>query len=237
MARRGKRYIALKEMVERGKLYSPKEAISLVKKLANAKFNESIDVAIRLGVDPRHADQQVRGTALLPHGTGKEKRVLVFAQGEKADEAKAAGADYVGGLELIEKIQNEGWLDFDVTIATPDMMRHVSRLGKILGPRGLMPSPKTGTVTNDVGTAVKEIKSGRIEFKVDRYGIIHAPIGRASFSEDQLYENFQALLSAIVKAKPAAAKGQYIRSIAVSPTMGPSVKVDPNVAQRELTVE
>ncbi|MBC7331783.1 MAG: 50S ribosomal protein L1 [Synergistetes bacterium] len=237
MARRGKRYIALKEMVERGKLYSPKEAISLVKKLANAKFNESIDVAIRLGVDPRHADQQVRGTALLPHGTGKEKRVLVFAQGEKADEAKAAGADYVGGLELIEKIQNEGWLDFDVTIATPDMMRHVSRLGKILGPRGLMPSPKTGTVTNDVGTAVKEIKSGRIEFKVDRYGIIHAPIGRASFSEDQLYENFQALLSAIIKAKPAAAKGQYIRSIAVSPTMGPSVKVDPNVAQRELTVE
>ncbi|MDK2872209.1 MAG: large subunit ribosomal protein [bacterium] len=237
MARRGKRYIALKEMVERGKLYSPKEAISLVKKLANAKFNESIDVAVRLGVDPRHADQQVRGTALLPHGTGKEKRVLVFAQGEKADEAKAAGADYVGGLELIEKIQNEGWLDFDVTIATPDMMRHVSRLGKILGPRGLMPSPKTGTVTNDVGTAVKEIKSGRIEFKVDRYGIIHAPIGRASFSEDQLYENFQALLSAIIKAKPAAAKGQYIRSIAVSPTMGPSVKVDPNVAQRELTVE
>lgn len=237
MARRGKRYLALKDMVEKGKLYSSKEGVSLAKKLANAKFNESIDVAIRLGVDPRHADQQVRGTALLPHGTGKEKKVLVFAQGEKAEEAKAAGADYVGGLELIEKIQNEGWIDFDATIATPDMMRHVSRLGKILGPRGLMPSPKTGTVTNDVGMAVKEIKSGRIEFKVDRYGIVHATIGKASFSEDQLYENFQALLSAIIKAKPPAAKGQYIKSIAISPTMGPSVKIDPNIAQKELSVE
>ncbi|MCS7233350.1 MAG: 50S ribosomal protein L1 [Synergistetes bacterium] len=237
MARRGKRYLALKDIIEKGKLYSSKEGISLVKKLANAKFNESIDVAIRLGVDPRHADQQVRGTALLPHGTGKEKKVLVFAQGEKAEEAKSAGADYVGGLELIEKIQNEGWIDFDATIATPDMMRHVSRLGKILGPRGLMPSPKAGTVTNDVGMAVKEIKSGRIEFKVDRYGIVHATIGKASFSENQLYENFQALLSAIIKAKPPAAKGQYIKSIAISPTMGPSVKIDPNIAQKELAVE
>lgn len=237
MAKRGKRYLALKEQVERGKLYSVKEAVSLVKKLANAKFNETIDAAIRLGVDPKHADQQVRGTALLPHGTGKEKRVLVFAQGEKAEEAKAAGADYVGGLELVEKIQNEGWVDFDATIATPDMMRHVSRLGKILGPRGLMPSPKTGTVTNDVGTAVKEIKSGRIEFKVDRYGIVHTPIGKASFSEEQLYDNFKALLSAIIKAKPPAAKGQYIKSIALSPTMGPSVKIDPNLAQKEVATE
>ncbi len=237
MARRGKRYLALKDLIEKGKLYSVKEAISLVKKLANAKFNETIDAAIRLGVDPKHADQQVRGTALLPHGTGKERRVLVFAQGEKAEEAKAAGADYVGGLELVEKIQNEGWLDFDATIATPDMMRHVSRLGKILGPRGLMPSPKTGTVTNDVGTAVKEIKSGRVEFKVDRYGIVHTPIGKASFSEEQLYDNFKALLSAIIKAKPPAAKGQYIKSIALSPTMGPSVKIDPNLAQKEVGSE
>jgi len=237
MPKRGKRYRALKELVEKGKLYSPKEAIALVKKLANAKFDETIDAAIRLGVDPRHADQQVRGMAILPHGTGKEKKVLVFAQGEKAEEAKAAGADYVGGMELIEKIQKEGWLDFDATVSTPDMMRHVSRLGRILGPRGLMPSPKTGTVTNDVASVVKEIKSGRVEFRVDKYGIVHVPIGKASFSEDQLYENFRALLSAVIKAKPPAAKGQYIKSIALSPTMGPSVKIDPNVAQKEIVLE
>lgn len=230
MARRGKRYEDAAKLVERGRLYDPEEAVRLVKAVARAKFDETVEAAVRLAVDPKHADQVVRGTVVLPHGTGRPVRVLVFAKGEKAKEAEAAGADYVGAEELIQRIQQEGWTDFDVAVATPDLMGQVGRLGRILGPRGLMPNPKAGTVTFDVGRAVKEIKAGKIEFRVDKAGIVHAPIGKASFPEAALLENFAALLDAVVRARPAAVKGQYIRSIALSPTMGPSVRVDPTRA-------
>ncbi len=228
MAKRGKRYLQLLSLIEKGKMYSPKEAVSLVKKLATAKFDETINLAVRLGVDPRHADQQVRGTVVLPYGTGKSKRVLVFAEGEKAQEAREAGADYVGGEELVKQIEG-GWLDFDVAIATPDIMGTLkipSRLGKILGPRGLMPNPKTGTVTNDIAKAVKEYKAGRVEFRTDRYGIVHVPIGKASFSEEALYKNLMTVLGVLLRLKPAAAKGQYFKSINISPSMGPSISID-----------
>lgn len=228
MAKRGKRYQQLLSLIEKGRLYSPKEAVSLVKKLATAKFDETINLAVRLGVDPRHADQQVRGTVVLPYGTGKEKKVLVFAEGEKAQEAREAGADYVGGEDLVKQIES-GWLDFDVAIATPDIMGTLkipSRLGKILGPRGLMPNPKTGTVTNDIAKAVKEYKAGRVEFRTDRYGIVHVPIGKASFSEEALYKNLMTVLGTLLRLKPAAAKGQYFKSIYISPSMGPSVPID-----------
>ncbi|MFN3284900.1 MAG: 50S ribosomal protein L1 [bacterium] len=227
MARRGKRYEDAAKLVDRTRLYDPEEAMRLVKAVARAKFDETVEAALRLAVDPKHADQVVRGTVVLPHGTGRAVRVLVFAKGDKAKEAEAAGADYVGAEDLIQRIQQEGWTDFDVAVATPDLMGQVGRLGRILGPRGLMPNPKAGTVTFDVGRAVREIKAGKIEFRVDKAGIVHAPIGKASFSEQALLENFAALLDAVVRARPAAVKGQYIRTIALSPTMGPSVRVDP----------
>lgn len=227
MARRGKRYEDAAKLVDRTRLYDPEEAVRLVKAVARAKFDETVEAALRLAVDPKHADQVVRGTVVLPHGTGRAVRVLVFAKGDKAKEAEAAGADYVGAEDLIQRIQQEGWTEFDVAVATPDLMGQVGRLGRILGPRGLMPNPKAGTVTFDVGRAVREIKAGKIEFRVDKAGIVHAPIGKASFPEQALLENFAALLDAVVRARPAAVKGQYIRSIALSPTMGPSVRVDP----------
>lgn len=225
MARRGKRYEDAAKLVERRRLYEPEEAIRLVKATARAKFDETVEAALRLSVDPKHADQVVRGTVVLPHGTGRPVRVLVFAKGDKAKEAEAAGADYVGAEDLIQKIQG-GWTEFDVAVATPDLMGQVGRLGRILGPRGLMPNPKAGTVTFDVGRAVREIKAGKIEFRVDKGGIVHAPIGKASFSEQALLENFAALVDAVVRARPPAAKGQYIRTIALSCTMGPAVRVD-----------
>ena len=203
------------------------EAVSLVKKTAVAKFDETVEAHVRLGVDGRHADQQVRGAVVLPHGTGKTVRVLVFAKGEKVAEAEAAGADYVGGDELIPKIQNEGWLDFDVVVATPDMMGVVGRLGRVLGPKGLMPNPKAGTVTMDVTKAVNDIKAGKIEYRLDKANIIHVPVGKASFSEEQLNENFNTLMDAIIKAKPASAKGTYMKSVTITSTMGPGVKVNP----------
>ncbi len=227
MARRGKRYEDAAKMVDRTRLYDPEEAVRLVKALSRAKFDETVEAALRLSVDPKHADQVVRGTVVLPHGTGRRVRVLVFAKGDKAKEAEAAGADYVGAEDLVQKIQQEGWTDFDVAVATPDLMGQVGRLGRILGPRGLMPNPKAGTVTFDVGRAVREIKAGKIEFRVDKAGIVHAPLGKISFREQALLENFAALVDAVVRARPAAAKGQYIRTIALSPTMGPSVRVDP----------
>lgn len=226
MAKRGKRYQEAAKLVDRSNLYSVDEALELVKKAATAKFNETVEVALKLGVDPRHADQQVRGTVVLPHGTGSDVRVLVFAKGEKAKEAEDAGADYVGAEELAEKIQG-GWLDFDVAIATPDMMGVVGRLGRILGPRGLMPNPKTGTVTFEVATAVEESKAGKVEFRVNREAGMHVPIGKASFEVAQLRDNFYALLGAIIKSKPAAAKGTYLRKVSVSSTMGPGVRVNP----------
>ncbi|MGB9814301.1 MAG: 50S ribosomal protein L1 [Thermovenabulum sp.] len=226
MAKRSKAYQEALKLVDRTKLYDPKEAMELVLQTANKKFDETIEVAVRLGVDPRHADQQVRGTVVLPHGTGKTKRVLVFAKGEKAKEAEEAGADIVGAEDLIAKIES-GFLDFDVAVATPDMMGAVGKLGKILGPRGLMPNPKAGTVTFDVAKAVKEIKAGKIEYRVDKTGIIHAPIGKKSFGAEKLLENFRALMESIIKAKPAAAKGQYIKSVVVSSTMGPGIKINP----------
>ena len=213
--------------VDRTKLYDPEEAIALVKKTAVAKFDETIEAHIRTGCDGRHADQQIRGAVVLPHGTGKKVRVLVFAKNAKADEAAAAGAEYVGAEELIPKIQNEGWLDFDVVVATPDMMGVVGRLGRILGPKGLMPNPKAGTVTMDVTKAVQDIKAGKIEYRLDKTNIIHVPIGKASFTEEQLAENFQTLMGAINKAKPSTLKGQYLRSVTVAPTMGPGVKINP----------
>lgn len=226
MAKRSKAYQEALKLVDRTKLYDPKEAMELVLQTANKKFDETIEVAVRLGVDPRHADQQVRSTVVLPHGTGKTKRVLVFAKGEKAKEAEEAGADIVGAEDLIAKIEG-GFLDFDVAVATPDMMGAVGKLGKILGPRGLMPNPKAGTVTFDVAKAVKEIKAGKIEYRVDKTGIIHAPIGKKSFGAEKLLENFRALMESIIKAKPAAAKGQYIKSVVVSSTMGPGIKINP----------
>ena len=225
--KRGKKYVEAAKAVDRANLYETEEAISLVKKTAVAKFDETIEAHIRTGCDGRHADQQIRGAVVLPHGTGKTVRVLVFAKNAKADEAQVAGADFVGAEELIPKIQNEGWLDFDVVVATPDMMGVVGRLGRVLGPKGLMPNPKAGTVTMDVTKAVQEIKAGKIEYRLDKTNIIHVPIGKASFTEEQLNENFQTLIDAIIKAKPAAAKGQYIRSATLTSTMGPGVKLNP----------
>ena len=224
--KKGKRYTEAAKLVDRATTYDAAEAVSIVKKSASAKFDETIECHIRLGVDGRHADQQVRGAVVLPHGTGKTVRVLVFAKGAKVDEAQAAGADFVGGEELIPKIQNEGWLDFDVVVATPDMMGVVGRLGRVLGPKGLMPNPKAGTVTMDVTKAIVDIKAGKIEYRLDKANIIHVPIGKASFSEEQLADNFQTLMDAINKAKPSAAKGQYLRSVTIASTMGPGVKLN-----------
>ena len=223
--KRGKKYVEAAKNVDRQKQYDTAEAIAIVKKNATAKFDETIEAHIRTGCDGRHADQQIRGAVVLPNGTGKEVKVLVFAKGDKLTEAEAAGADFVGGDELIPKIQNDGWLDFDVVVATPDMMGVVGRLGKVLGPKGLMPNPKAGTVTMDVTKAVKDIKAGKIEYRLDKSNIIHVPVGKASFTEEQLQQNFDALMDAIVKAKPSTLKGQYLRSITLAPTMGPGVKV------------
>ena len=224
--KRGKKYVEAAKLVDRATLYDVNEAVSIVKKASSAKFDETVEAHIRTGCDGRHADQQIRGAVVLPHGTGKNVRVLVFAKNDKADIAKEAGADYVGAEELIPKIQNEGWLDFDVVVATPDMMGVVGRLGRILGPKGLMPNPKAGTVTMDVTKAVNDIKAGKIEYRLDKSNIIHVPIGKASFTEEQLTDNFQTLIDAVVKAKPAAAKGQYIKSLVVASTMGPGVKLN-----------
>ena len=221
----GKKYVEAAKLVDRAAVYEPAEAIALVKKTATAKFDETIEINIRTSCDGRHADQQIRGAVVLPAGTGKKVRVLVFAKGAKLDEAQAAGADYVGGQELLPRIQNDGWLDFDVVVATPDMMSVVGRLGRILGPKGLMPNPKAGTVTMDVTKAINDIKAGKIEYRLDKSNIIHCPIGKASFSEEQLLSNYNALIDAIVKARPAAVKGQYIKSISLATTMGPGVKV------------
>ena len=221
----GKKYTESAKLIDRATSYEPAEAIALVKKTATAKFDETVEVHIRTGCDGRHAEQQIRGAVVLPNGTGKTVRVLVFAKGDKVAEAESAGADHVGGDELIPKIQNEGWLDFDVVVATPDMMGVVGRLGKVLGPKGLMPNPKAGTVTMDVAKAIADIKAGKIEYRLDKTNIIHCPVGKASFSEEKLSENFDALMEAIVKAKPSALKGQYLRSISLSTTMGPGVKV------------
>ena len=224
--KKGKRYAEAAKLVDRATTYDVAEAVSIVKKSASAKFDETVECHIRLGVDGRHADQQVRGAYVLPHGTGKTVKVLVFAKGTKVDEAQAAGADFVGGEELIPKIQNEGWLDFDVVVATPDMMGVVGRLGRVLGPKGLMPNPKAGTVTMDVTKAIADIKAGKIEYRLDKANIIHVPIGKASFTEEQLSDNFQTLIDAINKAKPSAAKGQYLRSVTIASTMGPGVKLN-----------
>ena len=224
---KGKRYVESAKLVDRTNLYDVEEAVSIIKKTANAKFDETIEAHIKLGVDGRHADQQVRGAVVLPHGTGKKVRVLVFAKGDKVEEAQAAGADFVGGQELVPKIQNEGWLDFDVVVATPDMMGVVGRLGRVLGPKGLMPNPKAGTVTMDVTKAVNDIKAGKIEYRLDKTNIIHVPVGKASFTEEQLADNFHTLMGAIVKAKPAAAKGQYLKSVTITSTMGPGIKLNP----------
>ena len=224
--KRGTKYIEAAKLIERGNLYEKEEAVALVKKAATAKFDETIEAHIRTGCDGRHAEQQIRGAVVLPHGTGKSVKVLVFAKGDKAEEAKAAGAEYVGAEELIPKIQNEGWFDFDVVVATPDMMGVVGRLGRVLGPKGLMPNPKAGTVTMDVTKAVNDIKAGKIEYRLDKTNIIHVPIGKASFSEADLADNFQTLIDAINKARPATLKGQYLRSVSVAPTMGPGVKLN-----------
>ncbi len=226
MANKGKKYQDSTKLVEKAKLYDPSEALSLVVQTAKAKFDETIEAHIRLGVDSRHADQQVRGAIVLPNGTGKSMRVLVIAKGDKADEATAAGADYVGAEDYIEKIQKENWFDFDVIVTTPNMMGLLGRLGRVLGPKGLMPNPKAGTVTMDIGKAVKEAKAGKIEYRLDKTNIIHCPIGKASFGAEKLQQNFDALLGAVIKARPAAAKGQYIKSCVVASTMGPGIKIN-----------
>ena len=223
----GKKYLEAAKAVDRTTLYDPADAISTVKKLATAKFDETIEVHIKTGCDGRHADQQIRGAVVLPHGTGKQVRVLVFAKGAKADEAAAAGAEFVGEEELVPKIQNEGWFDFDVVVATPDMMGVVGRLGRVLGPKGLMPNPKAGTVTMDVTKAIQDIKAGKIEYRLDKTNIIHVPVGKASFTEEQLADNFQTLIDAINKARPAAVKGQFLKSVTITSTMGPGVKINP----------
>ena len=225
--KRGKKYVEAAKLIERGNLYDKEEAVALVKKSAVAKFDETIEAHIRTGCDGRHADQQIRGAVVLPHGTGKKVRILVFAKDAKAEEAKAAGADYVGAEDLIPKIQNEGWFEFDVVVATPDMMGVVGRLGRVLGPKGLMPNPKAGTVTMDVTKAVNDIKAGKIEYRLDKTNIIHVPLGKASFTEEQLADNFQTLIDAIMKAKPAAVKVQYLKSVTLTSTMGPGVKINP----------
>ncbi|WP_333871774.1 50S ribosomal protein L1 [Desulforamulus putei] len=227
MPKEGKKLQEARKQYDRNTLYEPLEAMELVKKTAPAKFDETVEVAFRLGVDPRHADQQLRGAVVLPHGTGKSKTVLVFAKGEKAKEAEAAGADFVGAEELVEKIQG-GWLGFDVAIATPDMMGMVGKLGRILGPRGLMPNPKTGTVTFEVGAAVRDAKGGKITYRTDKVGIVHAPIGKVSFDAQKLAENFKTLADTLIRVKPATAKGQYMKSITVSSTMGPGIRINPN---------
>lgn len=224
--KRGKKYTEAAKLVDRAVQYEVAEAISLIKKTAVAKFDETVEAHIRLGVDGRHADQQVRGAVVLPHGTGKSVRVLVFAKGDKAAEAEAAGADYVGGEELIPRIQNEGWFEFDVVVATPDMMGVVGRLGRVLGPKGLMPNPKAGTVTMEVTKAVNDIKAGKIEYRLDKANIIHCPVGKASFTEEQLADNFNTLMEAIIKAKPSSAKGTYLKSVTIATTMGPGIKVN-----------
>lgn len=226
MAKKGKNYQESAKLVDKTKLYDVEESIELVQKTAKAKFDETIDLSVRLGVDPKHADQQVRGAVVLPHGTGKSVTVLVFAKGEKAKEAEAAGAEYVGGEELVQKIQNENWFDFDVVVATPDMMGVVGRIGRVLGPKGLMPNPKSGTVTFEVEKAVNEIKAGKVEYRVDKASIINVPIGKVSFGTEKLKENFDTVMDAIIKAKPAAAKGRYLRSVTVSSTMGPGIKIN-----------
>lgn len=226
MTKRGKRYEDAVKEINKSELYESTEGLKLVRDLAKAKFDETVEIAVRLNVDPRHADQQVRGAVVLPHGTGKTRTVLVFAKGEKAKEAEEAGADFVGAEDLVAKIQ-EGWFGFDVAVATPDMMGTVGRLGKLLGPKGLMPNPKVGTVTFEVAKAIQEIKAGKVEYRVDKNGIIHAPIGKASFSQEKLAENFRTLVEAIIKAKPQGAKGQYIKSVTLSSTMGPAVKLNP----------
>ncbi len=224
--KRGKKYTEAAKGIDKAAQYDTAEAISLVKKVAVAKFDETIEAHIRTGCDGRHAEQQIRGAVVLPHGTGKSVKVLVFAKGDKLDEALAAGAEHVGGEELIPKIQNDGWLDFDVVVATPDMMGVVGRLGRVLGPKGLMPNPKAGTVTMDVTKAINDIKAGKIEYRLDRTNIIHVPIGKASFSEEQLADNFQTLMDAIIKARPSVLKGQYLKSVTLAPTMGPGVKLN-----------
>ena len=227
MANKSKKYAQALAKIDRTKLYDSKEALDLVAEIATAKFDETVEAHIKLGVDGRHADQQVRGAIVLPHGTGKTKKVLVFAKGEKAAEAQAAGADFVGAEDLVQKIQKENWFDFDVVVATPDMMGVVGRLGRVLGPKGLMPNPKSGTVTFDVTKAVEEIKAGKVEYRLDKSNIIHVAIGKVSFGGEKLAENFNVLMNAIIKAKPSAAKGQYLRSISVTSTMGPGVKINP----------
>ena len=226
MPKRGKKYQDSLKLVDRSNLYDVNEAIELVQKTAVANFDETIELAVRLGVDPRHADQQVRGTVVLPHGTGRTERILVFAKGDKAKEAEEAGADYVGGEELMKKIQDENWFEFDVVVATPDMMGVVGRIGRVLGPKGLMPNPKAGTVTFDVGQAVQEIKAGKVEYRVDKAAIINVPIGKKSFGTEKLTENFKTLMSAIIRSKPAAAKGRYLRSVTLASTMGPGIRVN-----------
>ena len=223
----GKEYVESSKLVDKSVLYTPAEALDLAVKTAKAKFDETIELHVRLGVDPRHADQQVRGAVVLPHGTGRSVKVLVFAKGDKAKEAQEAGADFVGADELVQKIQGENWFDYDVVVATPDMMGVVGRLGRVLGPKGLMPNPKSGTVTFDVAKAIADIKAGKVEYRVDKTAIIHCPIGKASFGSEKLMENFHTLMDVIVKAKPAAAKGQYIKSVSVSSTMGPGAKINP----------
>ena len=226
MANKSKKYTQAVAKIDRTKLYDSKEALDLVAEIASAKFDETVEAHIKLGVDGRHADQQVRGAIVLPHGTGKTKRVLVFAKGEKATEAQAAGADFVGAEDLVQKIQKENWFEFDVVVATPDMMGVVGRLGRVLGPKGLMPNPKSGTVTFDVTKAIEEIKAGKVEYRLDKNNIVHIPVGKVSFGGEKLAENFATLMSAIVKAKPASAKGTYLRSITVASTMGPGVKIN-----------
>ena len=223
----GKKYLESKKLIEESKLYDPDEAVALVKKTGKAKFDETVELSIRLGVDPRHAEQQVRGAVVLPHGTGRVVRVLVFAKGDKAEEARAAGADYVGDNDLVEKIRTENWFEFDVCVATPDMMGVVGKIGRILGPKGLMPNPKSGTVTQDIAKAIGDIKGGKVEYRIDKTAIAHCPIGKASFDEVKLSENLRALMDAIIKAKPTSAKGIYLRSLYLSTTMGPSIRVNP----------
>jgi large subunit ribosomal protein L1 len=226
--KKGRRYLEAAKLIEKTKLYDLDEAAQLIKQTASAKFDETVEAHLKLGVDGRHADQQVRGAVVLPHGTGKDVKVLVFAKGDKVDQALAAGADYAGGDELVPKIQNEGWLDFDVVIATPDMMGVVGRLGRVLGPKGLMPNPKAGTVTPDVEKAIADVKAGKIEYRLDKANIIHVPVGKVSFTAEQIADNFRALMDAVIKAKPSSAKGQYLKSVTITSTMGPGIKLNTN---------